>query len=125
MTPQERKHRVAVLTRQGMTAREISEICGITTRTVVRDRHDVGIAQPVARRLTADEVKIAEDMLEDGASYSEIARTLGVHLTCISKRWPGRGWTYAQTNDHIRALRQAGMIANRDRRDLLARNGNR
>jgi hypothetical protein len=110
MSPMERKARVVELTHQGKTAREISDLLGVTTRTVVRDRREMGIAKPVPRRLTDDEVRAVEQMLEDGCSYSEIARTFGVHLTCISQRFPGRGWTATQANEYRALLRKCGAI---------------
>jgi hypothetical protein len=32
-------------------------------------------------------------LLDDGASYTEVARTLGCDRKWVSKRFPGRGWT--------------------------------
>ena len=85
----ERRDRVAQLTHQGHTAKHIANLLGVTKRTVVRDRAARGIAQPKAPLLTPDELERAHAMLEDGASYDEVARTLGRATTAFRHRFPG------------------------------------
>lgn len=36
---------------------------------------------------------VAKDMLEDGMSYNEVARTLGITRQHISRQLPGYGWS--------------------------------
>ena len=35
-------------------------------------------------------------LLQDGASYTEVGRTLGVKHSTVSGWWPGYGWTQRQ-----------------------------
>ena len=84
-----RRDRVVDLTRQGHTAKQIADLLGVTKRTVARDRTATGCAQTKAPLLTADELERAKEMLEDGASYQEVGRTLGRYGTTIRHRFPG------------------------------------
>lgn len=88
--------RVVELTRQGHTARQISERLHISQRTVNRLRMKRGIGRPSLPTMTSEMVARAATMLDDGASYAEVARTLGVDLSSIKRRFPGRGWTRQQ-----------------------------
>lgn len=49
--------------------------------------------------------KRALALLEDGASYTEVAETLGVCRKTVSKRLPGYGWTHRQGGAYGRMLR--------------------
>ncbi len=40
--------------------------------------------------LSVQERRIAESLLDDGASYREVARTLGRSDLCIGRNFPGR-----------------------------------
>lgn len=85
-----RDERIAQLTLAGYTASQISARLHIAPRTVHRGRVRTGIAQPFCGKpLTADERRRAETMLEDGASYSEVARTIGRSRETIRKWFPG------------------------------------
>ena len=84
-----RRDRVTQLTRQGHTAKHIAALLGITPRTVTRDRAARGITQPTPSRVTEDEFARAYTMLEDGASYEEVARTLRRSHTAFRHRFPG------------------------------------
>ena len=84
-----RRDRVTQLTRQGHTAKHIAALLGITPRTVTRDRAARGITQPTPPRITETEFARAKAMLEDGASYDEVARTLGRATTAFRHRFPG------------------------------------
>ncbi|QOC55918.1 helix-turn-helix DNA binding domain protein [Gordonia phage DirtyBoi] len=92
----ERRDLVAELTRAGLTASQISDRLGITTRTVQRHRVAAGIAQPPARHLTPEQIDTARQLIDDGASYKEAARTIGCNKVTVAKRFPGRGWTLAE-----------------------------
>ena len=84
-----RRDRVTQLTRQGHTAKHIANLLGVTPRTVTRDRAARGITQPTPSRVTEDEFARAYTMLEDGASYEEVARTLRRSHTAFRHRFPG------------------------------------
>lgn len=87
-----RREAVATLTRCGKSADDIAVMLGITGRSVVRIRSDLGIAQPAAKPMSPDEVMVAERLLADGASYSEVARTLGRSSRTLHEKFPGFGW---------------------------------
>lgn len=55
-----------------------------------------------ARPWTIDDQSRAEAMLDDGASFREVGRTLGRNRSVIMRRFPGRGYTREQ---HIEAIR--------------------
>lgn len=46
-----------------------------------------------ARPFTEADARTAEALLEDGASYREVARTLGRNQSIICRHFPGRGWS--------------------------------
>lgn len=51
------------------------------------------------RTLTDDEIRTANMLLDDGASFGEVARTLNRNKSVICRHFPGRGWTRAQTDE--------------------------
>jgi len=97
-TMAKRRARVKSLTDQGMTASEIAALLKVSTRTVVRYRQMTGCSHPVGRHMTADEVVKAGELLDDGCSYEEVARTLGVSSWAVAARYPGRAWTRSQVS---------------------------
>ena len=101
----ERRERIAELTRQGLSARQIAEIMHLTTRSVVRARKALGIAAPAAVHMTEDQLRRAAELLADGASYSEVARTLGRSVQCIANRFPGQGWDRQTASEFATAVR--------------------
>lgn len=46
-----------------------------------------------------------ETMLNDGCSYREIGRTIGISHRTIRDAYPGRGWTYRQAGQFRAATR--------------------
>jgi transposase-like protein len=107
---EERRDRIAELTRQGWSVRQIAAELGCNTRTVNRGRRARGVTQPATRRMTADEIARGEAMIADGCSLAEIGRTLGRPVTgesAIRIRWAGQGWTPEQTGQYNR-LRSLG-----------------
>lgn len=92
----ERQHRIIELTRQGLTTAVIADMLGISQRTVERARHDCGYAEEAAPPMTAEEKAEALARLNDGASYAEVARTLGRHALTIARHCPGYTWDRSQ-----------------------------
>lgn len=58
--------------------------------------------------LSENQITIARCLLEDGASYREAARTLGVHRTRVMDALPGYGWTYRQAGHFTASVRWVG-----------------
>lgn len=50
-------------------------------------------ADPRRQPLSAERIEAARRMIEDGASQTEITRTLGLARETIVRHFPGAGWT--------------------------------
>ena len=103
----ERREQVTAMTRRGMTADQIAETLGITSRTVARHRVTAGIAQAAPARVTPDQWQTAERMLDDGCSLAEIARTIGTGASTVATHYPGRGWTKQEVGQWRAFMRRA------------------
>jgi IS30 family transposase len=101
-----RRERVAQWTRAGVSIAEIAARLNITERSVQRYRRRAGVSLPAGERLTADELARAEQLLDDGCSGNEVARTIGRSDTTIRRHFPGRGWTPEQTYEHIAGVQR-------------------
>lgn len=84
------QERVVAMTRQGVPTREIAAILGVCERTITRIRVQAGCARKY-QPITPENLKLARNLLEDGASYSEVARTIGCSHERLSTRFPGYG----------------------------------
>jgi len=88
---------VARLHADGLSAAQIAEQAGCTTRTVQRWRTAQGVAQPLPPTRNPDEfptrLEQARQLLEDGASYNEVIRTLHMHKRTLQRHFPGMGWS--------------------------------
>jgi hypothetical protein len=93
---------------RGMTYREIAvELFGEANKSNMRaicrmlaqGRREGKVTRPKApsaRRFTEEELALAKRLLEDGASYKEVQRTLGRGIKgadTLSRKFPGMGWT--------------------------------
>jgi transposase len=83
-------------TRLGLSANEIAIHLGVARDTVVGYRRDGGVSQTLKPRWSAEEVEQARRLLEDGASYVDVAETLGRSTTYIRHKLPGYGWSAQQ-----------------------------
>ncbi|SKX80610.1 Transposase and inactivated derivatives, IS30 family [Mycobacteroides abscessus subsp. bolletii] len=111
-SPQERVTRVAALSRGGYTDQEIAVRLGVSDRTVLRDRKAAGLTiATTAVPLSDTERATALRLLEDGANYQEVARTIGRGRTTIKRAFPGYSWTQAQKFEYHMALRALDAIS--------------
>jgi len=96
--------RVVELTKQGLTVEAIADKLSMSRRhvTYIRNRTHT-TTRPAMSPLSDEQVERARQMLDDGASYAEIHRTLG---HAFNDRIPGRGWTREQTIEYVRATRR-------------------
>ncbi|WAB09226.1 helix-turn-helix DNA binding domain protein [Gordonia phage LittleMunchkin] len=92
----ERAERVAEMTRAGLTAAQIADRLKVTVRTVQRDRMRTGTNDHSPPRWSSALLDRARTLLDDGASYRETARTLGVDPSNLRRRLPGYGWPPGQ-----------------------------
>lgn len=90
---------------------QIADMFGISTSTVVRYLSMHGKTRRVG--LNEDETRHAQQLLDAGCSYREVARTLNRDKQLISRHFPGRGWSksdgalYGQTRAR---MRRAGLL---------------
>ncbi|WNM68446.1 helix-turn-helix DNA binding domain protein [Mycobacterium phage Starcevich] len=105
LTP-EQVQTILLMTREGWSAKHIGEVVGCSARTVVRVRAagDARLASPNQFvPLSQEQKDFAQYLLDDGAPYNEVARTLGVSRTTVEKYFPGYGWSKKQAAE-FRAL---------------------
>jgi hypothetical protein len=102
--------RITKLTREGLSAAAIGKILGINARTVVYARTKHGCSQNPPSRLTEQELQLAKNLLEDGASYTEVAKTLNRDRNNLVHRFPGYGWTETQAAQHMWMLKELEKI---------------
>jgi DNA-binding NarL/FixJ family response regulator len=88
----DRWDRVLDLSRRGVPIEQIAEQLGISVTHVSRIRARQRKSKQSRRSFTAEEIVIIEEMLNDGCSYAEVARTINRAPKSIRRRWPGRGW---------------------------------
>lgn len=108
-----RRERVVQLTRSGYSAADIAFIVGISVRSVTRNRALAGLTADYVRRPepTEDQLVAAKRLLVDGASYPEVARTLGFNATTWRKHHPGYEWTPSEVGTYGRAIQALGCAA--------------
>lgn len=95
-----------------MTARRVStptqaRRLGVTTETILRVKRELGINRPPTQPYPQEYHIRAEQLLDDGASYNEVARTLGTSSRWPARHFPGRGWSQEDTGRYSSAVKQA------------------
>jgi len=91
----ERRDRIAQLTRQGLDASTIASMLHINVRTVQRAKKLRGLTKP-PNPLTTAEIERAKALLDDGACYAEVERTIGRSHGAIYRHLPGYAYSRAQ-----------------------------
>ena len=84
------------MTRSGHSAPQIAAHLGCTSRTVQRARARLGITQPKTPTYSPETWEQVAQLIADGCSHKEVARTLGVSPSQVGRRFPGTGWTKQQ-----------------------------
>lgn len=99
---QRRRERVRDMTRAGFSAANIAAVLNVSERTVQRDRVAAGCAMPFAGiPKSADQIDYARQLLADGCSVHEAARTVGCSPQILYRRFPGASWTRQQCAEHV------------------------
>lgn len=103
--------RVVLLTQAGWSIPRIAEEMGICEKSVSRGRREAGISLPGRCSPALDEQQraTAERLLDDGASYSDVARTIGCDRETVRRNWPGRGWSRQQVLEFMWVNRHAAL----------------
>lgn len=91
----------------GLSGVRIAQELGITTVSVYRIRKELGLETGAVRMTEERRAKI-QSMLDDGASWMEIKKTLGVQHATMQKHFPGTQWTPEQTKEHVTAVLSLG-----------------
>lgn len=101
----ERSENVRVMFLNGATTKEICRELALTPSKVEHSKRylrDTGQLPPTNRGRPMDEerAKRVAEMVEEGASYNDICRTVGVSVHYVRNHHPGRGWTPQQTAEY-------------------------
>lgn len=105
---QERYDTIIELVRQNYSVPQIAAMLKVSRRLVYRARVARGIFHPnPPRPFTPEELARAEAMVVDGASFNEIARTLGRDVSVITQRFKGRSLCTSADGARIRRMFQA------------------
>jgi transposase-like protein len=57
-------------------------------------------------RMSQEDIARMEQLLDDGASYAEVARTIGCSARAVARYFPNRGWTEDQTVEFMTMMRK-------------------
>lgn len=89
----------------GLSGPQIAERLGCSARQVDRIRGALGLRRGRPHFKYPQSVRNeALKMLDDGASYNEVARTLDIHEKTVRQWFPGRGWTHSQAVEYRHML---------------------
>lgn len=95
--------RIEELNALGWSSSRIAAELGCAEKTVHRWRVRNGLAQTVGqnvgRRVSAERLERARRMFDDGASRSDVGRTLGMAWATIDRHFPGTAWTPEQAGE--------------------------
>lgn len=110
MTTQDadRTRKIAALTRQGYSAKDIAVQLRVTPRTVVRHRALAGVTEPRAPFITDAQLAQARRLMDDGCSREETARTVGISVASLTHHIPEFPlWSRAEASAYALARRDA------------------
>lgn len=100
-----------------MSAAEVAARVGCVKRTVERARHELKVCgpAPVNSGVPVSEERLAKarEMFADGASVSEVCRSLRMSEKTVRKYFPGAGWdrvTSARFARSVRVARERGVV---------------
>lgn len=99
--------------RAGYTAAQLAQRFNITERSVSRWRTRLGINhRPPATPYPETMHEAAERLLDDGCSFHEAARTLGISSTTLYRWFPDRPrWSTQQCSEFAVLVRMFGEVA--------------
>lgn len=92
---QQRHETIIALSKQGVSIGDICRAVKLSRRPVMRVRAKAGLAQKYSQA-GEDEKLQAKQLLADGCSYEEVARTIGRASSTVAKWHPGYQFTWSQ-----------------------------
>ena len=97
----------------GMTAAQIAERYGVTIRTVTRWRTRLGVNhRPPAIMHPVSDRALVERLLDEGCSFLEAARTVGVDRSTVKRWFPDREpWSRSEVGRFAWLVRRYGEAA--------------
>lgn len=95
--------RAKELLANGLARKTVAAICGVSEKTLYR--HIPATLRP-QKHYSEREKQRARELLDDGCSFLEVARTLGCSNTSVAAWYPGAGWTKRQGAEFGAAIRQ-------------------
>lgn len=119
-SPEDRE-RVLELTRANATAKEIENRTGVSEHVVYKIRQSAGLVAPHPSKSLApiaERIEEAREMVEDGAPFSEIKRTLHLSRGVLQREFPGQAWSREQCVDIAVAVRQANRQIRKNGLDI-------
>lgn len=105
---QERMHSAKILTKEGYSLSEIAVRLGVSRRQVVTYRKEAGVTQPAYQPYTPEQLETAVNLLEDGASYAEVGRTIKRAPHHLRMKFPGYGWKADESGAFGYMMRKTG-----------------
>jgi hypothetical protein len=87
---------------------EVEDVYYLRQKIGVAKRHPANGLKPLAERL-----RDAEAMLDEGASFAEIERTVHISGKVLKNHFPGRQWTNKQALEHALQVRYGEQRINR------------
>lgn len=106
--------RLTELHNAGLSAAQIGDQLDRSARTIARWRVRLGLSDvPPGYGLPISPAKLAQvrQMVEDGASHTQIAATLHVSRGTLSKFFPGTGWDRRQGGTYAQMVRALNRLA--------------
>lgn len=96
--------------KQYTTKTKMSKILNVTHRTLINwEKTPKNIAPYTGRqkrKISEQKLNQAQLMIEDGASFTEISKTINISRTTLNKYFPGKAWTKQQILEHLTITRK-------------------
>jgi hypothetical protein len=105
-----RREQVKSMTLAGWTAEAIAHELGVTARTVQRDREDRKCIRPRSAPISAEDITLAGEMLDEGMPLAEVGRTLGHSTHVLARHFTDRVVDRRAIYDYVAAMRRHGSI---------------
>lgn len=106
-----------LMVRQGIKdLKVVASTLGCSLEMLYKIRKELGLSEPrpnAGFRVSQERLDAAEELLNEGMSYAEVARTLHMSPKTVSEHFPGRAWTREQSIQHALQVRWGEQEINR------------